>query len=64
MGINGFTKKKEGTNGKVETYKAKLMVKGYSQHEGIDYQEAFSFVAMLKFIRTLLAIAAYYDYKI
>ena len=40
------------------------MVKGYSQHEGIDYQDTFSPVAILKSIHTLLAIIAFYDYKI
>ena len=38
--------------------------KGYSQHEGIDYQDTFSSVAMLKHIHTLLAVAAYFDYEI
>ena len=40
------------------------MVKGYTQKEGIDYEEAFSLVAMLKSIRILLSIAAHYDYEI
>ena len=38
--------------------------KGYSQRKGIDYQDTFSLVAMLKSIRTLLAVAAYFDYEI
>ena len=57
-------KRKIGSNGKVETYKARLVAKSYSQCKGIDYQETFSLVAMLKSIRTLLAIVAYYDYEI
>ena len=40
------------------------MAKGYTQKEGIDYDETFSPVAMLKSIRILLSIAAYYDYEI
>ena len=40
------------------------MAKGYTQKEGVDYEETFSPVAMLKSIRTLLSIAAYYDYEI
>ena len=51
-------------DGKVETYKARLVVKGYSQCEDIDYHETFSSVAMLKFIHTLLAIAVFHDYEI
>ena len=38
--------------------------KGYSQCEGIDYQDTFFPVAMLKSICTLLAVAAYFDYEI
>ena len=40
------------------------MAKGYTQKEGIDYDETFSPVAMLKFIRILLSITAHYDYEI
>ena len=40
------------------------MAKGFSQRQGIDYDEIFSPVAMLKSIQILLAIAAYYDYEI
>ena len=48
----------------METFKVRLIAKGYSQREGIDYQDTFSPIAMLKFIRTLLAVAAYFDYEI
>ena len=40
------------------------MAKGYTQKEGIDYEETFSPVAMLKSIRSLLSIAANYDSEI
>ena len=48
----------------METFKARLVAKGYSQHEDIDYQDTFSLVAMLKSIRILLAVVAYFDYEI
>ena len=57
-------KRKIGIDGNVETFKARLVVKGYSQCESIDYQDTFSSVVMLKFIRTLFAVAAYFDYEI
>ena len=50
--------------GKVSTYRAKLVAKGFTQSQVVDYDETFSPVAMVKSIRILLAIAAYYDYEI
>ena len=64
IGCKWIFKRKIGLDGKVETYKARLVVKGYRQIQGIDYEETFSPVAMLKSIRILLAIAAYYDYEV
>ena len=40
------------------------MAKGYTQKEGIDYEETFSPVTMLKSIRILLSIVARYDDEI
>ena len=51
-------------DGNVHTYKARLVAKGFRQTHGIDYDETFSPVAILKSIRILLAIVAYYDYEI
>ena len=57
-------KRKRGIDGKVETFKAMLVAKGYTQKEGIDYEETFPPITMLKSIRILLSIAAHYDYEI
>ena len=48
----------------METFKARLVENGYTQKEGVDYEETFSPVAMLKSIRILLSIAACLDYEI
>ena len=40
------------------------MAKGYTQKEGIDYEETLSPVAMLKSIRILLAVTTSLDYEI
>ena len=64
IGCKWVYKKKIGADGQIEIYKARLVAKGFRQKQGIDYDETFSPVAMLKSIRIMLAIAAYYDYEI
>ena len=45
-------------------YKVRLVAKGYTQVQGIDYEETFSLVARYKSIRYLLAHAALLDWEI
>ena len=49
------------TSGQIERYKARLVVKGFAQRYGIDYNETFSPTARMKSIKVLLAIAAVED---
>ena len=46
------------------TYKARLVVKCYKQRQGVDFDETFSSVSMVKSIRSLLLVIAYYNYEI
>ena len=64
IGCKWVFKKKTDIDGNVHTFKARLVAKGFKQTHGVDYDETFSLVAMLKSIRILLAIATYYDYEI
>ena len=57
-------KKKTNADRNVTVYKARLVAKGFRQIQGVYYDEMISPVAMLKSIRILLAVAAYFDYKI
>jgi hypothetical protein len=49
---------KQGTNGEVECYKAKLVARGFTRTYGVDYNETFSSVAKFTSIRCILALAA------
>jgi hypothetical protein len=49
---------KHVVDGSVEKYKARFVARGFSQKEGIDYEEMFSLVARYTSIRTIIALAA------
>jgi hypothetical protein len=51
-------------DGYVHIYKARLIAKGFRQVQGVDYDETFSPVAMLKSIQIILAITTYFNYEI
>jgi hypothetical protein len=55
-------KRKIGANGKVIKYKARLVACGYSQTEGVDFNETYAPVGKYKSIRIILAIVAQLGY--
>nr|GEZ73965.1 retrovirus-related Pol polyprotein from transposon TNT 1-94 [Tanacetum cinerariifolium] len=57
-------KNKKDESSLVIRNKARLVAVGYSQQEGIDYEEAFAPVARLEAIRLFLAYAAHKDFTI
>ena len=55
---------KHATDGSIENYKARFMACGFSQKEGIDYEENFAHVARYTSIRSVLALDAVMKWKI
>ncbi|KAA1072195.1 hypothetical protein PGT21_050324 [Puccinia graminis f. sp. tritici] len=54
-------KKKYDEDGLIEKFKARLVVRGFLQKEGIDFNRTFSPTGRLATLRTVLALAAYQD---
>ena len=46
----------------VETHKAYLVSKGFSQVEGIDYNETFFFVSKMNFVHLVLSLSTSYKF--
>ena len=48
----------------IDRYKAQLVVKGYAQRYGIDYQDTFAPMAKINTIRILISIATNRDWPL
>lgn len=57
-------KRKTDAQGNVVRYKARLVVKGCSQKEGVDYNEIYAPVVRYASIRFLISLAAQFDLRI
>jgi hypothetical protein len=55
---------KHVADGSIEKYKARFVARGFSQKEGIDYEETFTPVAGYTSIRTIIALAAKMKWKL
>ena len=53
--------RKTDVDSSITIYKARLVAKGFRQVQGVDYNEIYSLVSMLKSMRIMLAIAAFYE---
>jgi hypothetical protein len=49
---------KHVVDGSIEKYKASFVARGFSQKEGIDYEETFAPIVRYTSIRTIIALAA------
>ena len=57
-------KTKHDAKGHVERYKARVVAKGYSQQEGIDFKETFPTVSTKDSLRIIMAIVVHFDLEL
>ncbi|PHT78864.1 hypothetical protein T459_16916 [Capsicum annuum] len=57
-------KKKMKADGTIDKYKARLIVKGFKQKEGLDYFDTYSPIMRITSIHMLIALAAVYGLEI
>ena len=58
VSLKWIYKIKHTAYGSIEKYKARFVARGFSQKEGIDYEETFAPVARYTSIRTIMALAS------
>ncbi|KAH9705270.1 hypothetical protein KPL70_011800 [Citrus sinensis] len=58
LGYKWIFKRKMKADGSIDKYKARLVIKGYRQQEGLDYFDTYSLVTRINSIRMIIAIAA------
>ena len=49
---------KHAANGSIEKYKARFVARGFSDKEGIDYEETFAPITWYTSIRAIMALAS------
>ncbi|GKF16061.1 putative ribonuclease H-like domain-containing protein [Tanacetum coccineum] len=64
IGTKWVFRNKKDKRGIVIRNKARLVAQGYTQEEGIDYDEVFTPVASIKAIRLFLAYASFKDFVV
>ncbi|CAM8972258.1 unnamed protein product [Rhodiola kirilowii] len=64
IGTKWVFRNKMDDKGVVVRNKARLVVKGHNQQEGIDYDETFASVARLEAIRLLIAYLTYHGFTL
>jgi hypothetical protein len=64
IGTKWVFKNKQGEDGEIVRNKARFIAQGFSQVEGLDFEETFAPVAHLEVIRILLAFVASKRFKL
>ena len=64
IGTKWVYKLKRRSDGSIDRYKARFVAKGYAQQHGIDYDETFAPTSRMTTIRSVIALAAHFDWHV
>ena len=64
IGTKWVFRNKLDESGNVLLNKSRLIVQGFSQIKGVDFEETFALVARLESIRIILAFSSHMDFKL
>ena len=64
IGTKWIFRNKQDEHGVVTRNKVRLVAQGFTQIEGLDFEETYAPVARLELICILLAYAAHHDFKL
>ena len=64
VGCKWIYKMKCDSKGNIERYKVRLVVKDFTQREGIDYNETFSPISCKDSFRIIIALVTHYDLEL
>ena len=55
---------KHGVDGNIEKYKANFVSRGFSQKEGVDYDETFALMTQYTSSRSIISISSALEWKL
>jgi hypothetical protein len=64
VGCKWVFKIKRDSKVNIDRFKARLMIKGFTQREGIDYNRTFSHVSSKDSFRIIMALVTHYDLEL
>ncbi|KAG9451218.1 hypothetical protein H6P81_011183 [Aristolochia fimbriata] len=64
IGCKWVFKTKRDSSGNIERYKVRLVAKGFTQREGIDYTDTYSPVSKKDSLHIILALVAHFDLEL
>ena len=64
IGCKWVFKTKKDSQGNIERHKAKLVAKGFTQKEGLEYMEPFFPVSRKDSLRVIMALVAHFDLEL